>query len=87
MFFSGSGGGLVFSAGALNETLNASAVLYQQHLWRRAATRTGGDTIIGGIGKDTFIAGAGADSFVGGPSDDAFAFFESVNLGQCGWRA
>jgi len=74
---------LVFSAGDLNETLNASTSS-TNNVYGAGIDSLASDTIIGGVGMDTFIAGAGSDSFVGGANSDSFAFFESVTSANTG---
>lgn len=83
MFYNGTGGGLAFSAGDGNETLNA-ATSSTNNVYGAGLGTSNDDTIVGGVGMDTFIAGAGNDSFVGGDNSDAYVFFESVTSANLG---
>jgi len=81
-------GGLQFSAGYGNETLNASGSTTNDFYGAGAnsvgagSTVFGNDSIVGGSGDDTFTAGGGSDTFTSGAGDNQFVFFASQTDGQ-----
>lgn len=70
--------GLVYAAGAGNETLNGTASFGNNEL----AAGSGSDVILGGHGDDTLFAEAGAATLAGGGGPDIFAFFASLTHGN-----
>ena len=73
----GTTGSLSYTAGAGNETLNASAATTNNLVWGGSDTM-GHNLLVGGSGKDTLVAGTGTDTLAGGgTSADLYLFFES----------
>ena len=81
-------GGLQFSAGYGNETLDAAGSTTNDFYGAGAnsvsvgSTVYGNDSIVGGSGDDTFTAGAGSDTLTSGAGTNAFVFFASQTDGQ-----
>jgi hypothetical protein len=81
-------GGLNFSAGTGNETLDAAGSTTKDFYGSGSNSISGSttvfanDSIVGGSGDDTFTAGAGSDTFSSGAGDNQFVFFASQTDGQ-----
>lgn len=81
-------GGLQFSAGYGNESLDAAGSTTNDFYGAGAnsvsvgSTVYASDSIAGGSGDDTFTAGGGSDTLTSGAGDNQFVFFASQTDGQ-----